>query len=137
MLQTARDGAGGRSLAASVPGSFAKVREELGAINDVTLYGPTDAAGIVSFNVEGVHPHDVATILDDAGVAVRAGHHCCQPLMDWWDVPATVRASFAAHNGMSDVAALRNQTDHFVSPYFVFARSTTRQKRMSSAQQST
>ncbi|WP_343344429.1 SufS family cysteine desulfurase [Sphingomicrobium sp. XHP0239] len=94
------------ALHAHEAGLVAFVREELGAMNDVTLFGPTDGAGIVSFNVEGVHPHDVATILDDAGVAVRAGHHCCQPLMDWWNVPATVRASFAAHNDMNDVAAL-------------------------------
>ena len=87
-------------------GLVAFLREELGAMNDVTVYGPDDGAGIVSFNVEGVHPHDVATILDDAGVAVRAGHHCCQPLMQALDVPATVRASFAAHSDMADVAAL-------------------------------
>ena len=72
----------------------------------MTLYGPEDSAGIVSFNVDGVHPHDTATILDDAGVAVRAGHHCAQPLMDVLGVPATARASFAAHSDSSDIAAL-------------------------------
>jgi cysteine desulfurase/selenocysteine lyase len=72
----------------------------------VTIYGPEDSAGIVSFNVEGVHAHDTATILDDAGVAVRAGHHCAQPLMNWLGVPATARASFAAHSDSSDIAAL-------------------------------
>ena len=72
----------------------------------VTLYGPEDSAGIVSFNVDGVHPHDTATILDDAGVAVRAGHHCAQPLMRWLGVEATARASFAAHSDSSDIEAL-------------------------------
>ncbi len=60
----------------------AEARAALSSIDGVTLYGPEDSAGIVSFNVDGVHPHDTATILDDAGVAVRAGHHCAQPLMD-------------------------------------------------------
>jgi cysteine desulfurase/selenocysteine lyase len=68
--------------------------------------GPEDSAGIVSFMVEGVHPHDVGTILDEGGVAVRAGHHCAQPLMDAMDLPATVRASFGVYNDMSDVNAL-------------------------------
>ncbi len=84
----------------------AKARQALSAIGGVTLYGPTESAGIVSFNIDGVHPHDTATILDDAGVAVRAGHHCAQPLMDWLDVPATARASFAAHSDSSDIDAL-------------------------------
>ena len=65
-----------------------------------------DSAGIVSFNVDGVHPHDTATILDDASVAVRAGHHCAQPLMRWLGVEATARASFAAHSDSSDIEAL-------------------------------
>jgi cysteine desulfurase/selenocysteine lyase len=84
----------------------AECRESLRSIDGVTLYGPEDSAGIVSFNVDGVHAHDTATILDDAGVAVRAGHHCAQPLMDWLGVAATARASFAAHSDSSDIAAL-------------------------------
>ena len=81
-------------------------RDALRAIAGVTLYGPEESAGIVSFNVDGVHPHDTATILDDAGVAVRAGHHCAQPLMRWLGVEATARASFAAHSDSSDIEAL-------------------------------
>jgi len=81
-------------------------RAALSGIDGVTLYGPEESAGIVSFNVDGVHPHDTATILDDAGVAVRAGHHCAQPLMRWLGVEATARASFAAHSDSSDIAAL-------------------------------
>jgi cysteine desulfurase/selenocysteine lyase len=84
----------------------AECRAALSAIPGVTLYGPEDSAGIVSFNVDGVHPHDVGTILDDAGVAVRAGHHCAQPLMEVLGVDATARASFAAHSDSSDIAAL-------------------------------
>lgn len=86
-------------------------RAALSGINSVRLFGPAESAGIVSFMVEGVHPHDVGTILDEGGadwggVAVRAGHHCAQPLMDHLGVPATVRASFGLYNDESDIAAL-------------------------------
>ncbi|HEY7959367.1 MAG TPA: cysteine desulfurase [Sphingomicrobium sp.] len=84
----------------------AETRDALRSIPSVTIYGPEDSAGIVSFNIDGVHPHDTATILDDAGVAVRAGHHCAQPLMRWLGIEATARASFAAHSDSSDIAAL-------------------------------
>ena len=84
----------------------AEARSALSSISGVTIYGPEDSAGIVSFNVDGVHPHDTATILDDAGVAVRAGHHCAQPLMHWLGIEATARASFAAHSDSSDIEAL-------------------------------
>jgi cysteine desulfurase/selenocysteine lyase len=84
----------------------AETRDALHGISGVTVYGPDDSAGIVSFNVDRVHPHDTATILDDAGIAVRAGHHCAQPLMRWLGVEATARASFAAHSDSSDIAAL-------------------------------
>jgi len=84
----------------------AAMRERLGQINSVRLFGPADAAGIVSFAVEGVHPHDVATILDEGQVAIRAGHHCAQPLMDMLGVPATARASFGVYSSPADVEAL-------------------------------
>ena len=84
----------------------AESRSALSSIGGVTLYGPEDSAGIVSFNVDGVHAHDTATILDDVRVAVRAGHHCAQPLMDVLGVAATARASFAAHSDSSDIEAL-------------------------------
>jgi cysteine desulfurase / selenocysteine lyase len=84
----------------------AQARSALSGIAGVTLYGPEDSAGIVSFNVDGVHAHDTGTILDDCGVAVRAGHHCAQPLMEVLGVPATARASFAAHSDGSDIEAL-------------------------------
>lgn len=81
-------------------------REQLSALNSVRLFGPADSAGIVSFAVEGVHPHDVGTILDEGRVAIRAGHHCAQPLMDLLGVPATARASFGVYNSAADVDAL-------------------------------
>ena len=81
-------------------------RAALAGFDRVQLYGPEDSAGIVSFNVEGVHPHDVGTILDETGVAIRAGHHCAQPLMALLGVPATARASFGIYNNASDIERL-------------------------------
>ncbi len=81
-------------------------RAALRNVPGINIFGPEDSAGIVSFALDGVHPHDIGTILDDAGVAVRAGHHCAQPLMDYLGVPATARASFAAHSDASDIEAL-------------------------------
>jgi cysteine desulfurase/selenocysteine lyase len=72
----------------------------------VRLFGPEDSAGIVSFAIEGVHPHDIGTILDEEGVAIRAGHHCAQPLMEHLDVPATARASFGIYSDADDIVAL-------------------------------
>jgi cysteine desulfurase/selenocysteine lyase len=82
------------------------LREQLRNINSVRLFGPEDSAGIVSFAMEGVHPHDLGTILDEENVAIRAGHHCAQPLMAALGVPATARASFGLYSGESDIAAL-------------------------------
>ena len=81
-------------------------REALSGINSVRLYGPADSAGIVSFTIEGVHPHDIGTILDEERVAIRAGHHCAQPLMEALGVEATARASFGVYNRPADVEAL-------------------------------
>ena len=81
--------------------------EAVGAINRVTIYGTAPHKGaIVSFGVDGIHPHDLATVIDRSGVAVRAGHHCAQPLMHRLDVPATARASFAIYNTHDEVDAL-------------------------------
>ncbi len=81
-------------------------RDALSGINSVRLYGPADSAGIVSFTIEGVHPHDIGTILDEERVAIRAGHHCAQPLMEALGVEATARASLGVYNGPADVEAL-------------------------------
>ena len=84
----------------------AAARAALGGINSVRLFGPADSAGIVSFAIERVHPHDIGTILDENRVAIRAGHHCAQPLMEALGVPATARASFGVYNSAADVDAL-------------------------------
>lgn len=84
----------------------AATRDALSSINSVRLFGPEDSAGIVSFAIEGVHPHDIGTILDESRVAIRAGHHCAQPLMDALGLPATARASFGVYNSAADVEAL-------------------------------
>ncbi|MEO6040689.1 MAG: cysteine desulfurase [Croceibacterium sp.] len=84
----------------------ALTREGLRGINDVTLFGPEGSAGIVSFMIAGIHPHDLGTILDEENVAIRAGHHCAQPLMERLGVPATARASFGLYSDEHDVAAL-------------------------------
>ena len=84
----------------------AQLRDELRRMNSITLFGPEDSAGIVSFAMDGVHPHDLGTILDEENVAIRAGHHCAQPLMDHLGVAATARASFGLYSDESDIAAL-------------------------------
>lgn len=81
--------------------------ERLAAVPGVRLVGePRARAGVVSFVVDGVHPHDVATVLDGMGIAVRAGHHCAQPLMELLELPATTRASFGLYNTLDEVEVL-------------------------------
>jgi cysteine desulfurase/selenocysteine lyase len=81
--------------------------EKLSAVDGLTIYGPAqERSGLVTFNLGDIHPHDVATVLDAEGVAVRAGHHCCQPLMRWLNVTATARASFYLYNTEEDVDRL-------------------------------
>ncbi|MEO8510381.1 MAG: cysteine desulfurase [Chloroflexota bacterium] len=83
--------------------------DALGTIDGLHRYGPgnpDEQAGIISFTLDAIHPHDVATILDREGVAVRAGHHCAQPVMLHYGVPATTRASFYVYNDADDIAAL-------------------------------
>lgn len=83
--------------------------QKLGAIEGLTIYGPKNPearAGVITFNLEDVHPHDVATVLDSEGIAIRAGHHCAQPLMKWLNVSSTARASFYLYNTEQDVDRL-------------------------------
>ena len=90
---------------------FALAWRRLATIAGVRPLGPGSAdghAGVISFVVDGIHPHDVATVLDQQGIAVRAGHHCAQPVMDRFKVPATARASFAFYNTKKEVDALVN-----------------------------
>jgi cysteine desulfurase/selenocysteine lyase len=100
------EGIGLEAIAAHEQALVRSARDSLSSINSVRLFGPEDAAGIVSFAVEGVHPHDIGTILDESRVAIRAGHHCAQPLMAHLGVDATARASFGVYNGRQDVEAL-------------------------------
>ena len=88
--------------------------ERLSAIPDVVVHGPppADRSGVVSFTVGDIHPHDLATILDERGVCVRAGHHCAQPLMRRLGLPATARASFYVYNSDADVEALVAGVNH-------------------------
>jgi cysteine desulfurase/selenocysteine lyase len=80
--------------------------EQLSAIDGLTLYGPKRRGGVISFRLGRIHPHDVATFLDAEGIAVRAGHHCAQPLMKWLGVSALLRASFGVYNTRADVDRL-------------------------------
>ena len=94
--------------------------DQLSTIDGLTIFGPRDPmkrCGLVTFNLDDVHPHDVATVLDMSGIAVRAGHHCAQPLMKWLQVTATARASFYMYNDEADidklVAGLRSAKEYF------------------------
>lgn len=83
--------------------------EKMKQIEGLSIYGPTDArlrSGVITFNIDGVHPHDVATAMDMEGVAIRAGHHCAQPLMNYMKQPATARASFYLYNTKADADKL-------------------------------
>lgn len=86
---------------------LAYATEKVGALPGVQLIGTArERAGVLSFVMEGVHPHDLGTILDREGIAIRTGHHCAQPVMDRFKIPATARASFAVYNTRQDVDAL-------------------------------
>jgi cysteine desulfurase/selenocysteine lyase len=80
--------------------------EQLRTIEGLTIYGPEERSGLVTFTMQEAHPHDIATVLDTEGIAIRAGHHCCQPLMKWLNVSSTARASFYLYNTEEDVDAL-------------------------------
>jgi cysteine desulfurase / selenocysteine lyase len=100
------EGIGLEAIAAHEDALVRETRDALSSINSVRLFGPDGAAGIVSFAIRDVHPHDVGTILDESRVAIRAGHHCAQPLMRALGVDATARASFGVYNCRADIEAL-------------------------------
>ncbi|WP_434121656.1 cysteine desulfurase [Salinicoccus roseus] len=77
--------------------------ESMNAVEGIEIYGPESRAGLITFNLEDVHPHDLATALDSEGIAVRAGHHCAQPLMKWLGVSSTARASFYIYNTTEEI----------------------------------
>ncbi len=78
--------------------------EKLNKIEGLRIYGDVqNKVAVISFNVDGLHPYDIGTLLDKMGIAVRTGHHCCQPIMDFYQIPGTVRASFAFYNTHEEV----------------------------------
>ena len=83
-----------------------RAAEILGELEGITIYGPDDRAGALSFNFEGIHHYDLGTLLDQMGFALRTGHHCCQPLMSRFGITGTLRASFAAYNTLEEVESL-------------------------------
>lgn len=82
--------------------------EKLLEIEGLKIYGTGNKTSVISFNIEGIHPYDIGTIVDKLGIAVRTGHHCAQPIMDFYKIPGTVRASFAFYNTLEEVDALVN-----------------------------
>ena len=83
--------------------------EQIQALGGITIYGTHDLnrkAGVLSFNVDGAHPYDVGTLLDQMGIAVRTGHHCAQPIMEFYHIPGTIRASFAVYNTLEEIDRL-------------------------------
>jgi len=101
------DGIGFDAIAAHEHDLLDYATERLMAMNSIEIVGTApEKAAILSFNIQGVHPHDVGTILDHHGIAVRTGHHCAQPVMDRFDIAATVRASFGMYNTRAEVDTL-------------------------------
>ena len=83
--------------------------EKLAAIQGLRIIGDArEKAGVVSFILKGIHPHDIGTILDQEGIAIRTGHHCAQPVMQKFGIPATARASFAFYNTLNEIDELVN-----------------------------
>jgi cysteine desulfurase/selenocysteine lyase len=83
--------------------------QKLKTIPGLRIFGEADnKTSVISFGVEGIHPHDLATLIDKEGVAIRTGHHCAQPLMKFFNVPATCRASFSIYNNKDDIDQLYN-----------------------------
>ncbi|HET9579738.1 MAG TPA: cysteine desulfurase, partial [Usitatibacter sp.] len=106
------DGAGREAIAAHEHDLLEYATQRLSTIPGLRIYGTArEKAAILSFTLEGMHPHDVGTILDAHGVAIRAGHHCAMPLMQRYGIPGTARASFALYNTREDVDALAAAID--------------------------
>jgi cysteine desulfurase/selenocysteine lyase len=109
------NGIGLDDIEAHEHGLIRKAGEALACIPGIRFYGPAGRAGALSFTVEGVHHYDLGTLMDQMGVAVRTGHHCCQPLMARFGMTGTVRASFAIYNSERDIQALAEATEKAVS----------------------
>jgi cysteine desulfurase/selenocysteine lyase len=112
------DGLGFANVAAHEHELVVYATERLEALDGVTIIGTArEKASVVSFAVDGIHPHDIGTILDQEGIAIRVGHHCAQPVMQFFDVPATARASFAFYNTRDEVDALVRGVEHCIEVF--------------------
>jgi cysteine desulfurase/selenocysteine lyase len=108
-------GIGAARIAAHEQDLLEYATAKLAAIDGLTLVGTAPAkSSLVSFTVEGLHPHDLGTVLDSRGVAVRTGHHCAMPVMEFFGVPATTRASFGLYNTRQEVDALHDALLHAI-----------------------
>ena len=100
------NGLGFENIAAYEHELLTYATEQLLAVGDVTIYGTSsEKTAVISFNIEGIHPYDIGTIIDKLGIAVRTGHHCAQPIMDYYKIPGTVRASFSFYNTKEEIDA--------------------------------
>jgi cysteine desulfurase/selenocysteine lyase len=109
------DSVGLARIAAHEHGLLAHATAKLTAVPGLSLIGTApDKTSLVSFVVDGIHPHDLGTVLDSRGVAVRTGHHCAMPVMEFFGVPATTRASFALYNTRDEIDALHEALLHAI-----------------------
>jgi len=109
---------GMKNIAAHEVGLVKKATEKLQAIDGVRIIGTANQkASVISFLIDDIHPTDAGTILDKEGIAVRTGHHCAQPVMDFYDIPGTIRASFSFYNNEDDIERLVNGI-HYVKEFF-------------------
>jgi len=100
------NGLGFENIAAYEHELLTYATEQLLAVGDVMIYGTSsEKTAVISFNIEGIHPYDIGTIIDKLGIAVRTGHHCAQPIMDYYKIPGTVRASFSFYNTKEEIDA--------------------------------
>jgi len=109
------NGIGLEAIHAHENGLIRAAADALGGISGIRLYGPADRSGSLSFGIDGLHHYDIGTLMDQMGVAVRTGHHCCQPLMARFGITGTVRASFALYNTTRDVEELASATEKAVA----------------------
>jgi len=110
------NGVGYDAIAAHENDLLKHATEKLKRIDGLRIYGDVlNKVAVISFNIDGLHPYDIGTLLDKMGIAIRTGHHCCQPIMDFYQIPGTVRASFAFYNTHEEVARFITGVEKAVS----------------------
>lgn len=110
------DSIGLENIAAYEHSLLSYATEKLSSIEGLRIIGQaTEKSGVLSFVVEGVHPFDIGTMIDKLGIAVRTGHHCAEPLIDWYKIPGTVRTSFAFYNTMSEIDYLHSSLNRVLN----------------------